>query len=298
MTVPAGGDLVCTYSANLPDNATRTNTATAVAYTVTYSDTASIDFSGVDPTNVTDDCATVDDTLQGVLGTPCETTTYTYERTVGPYSTCGDFTVDNTATVTAEDSGDTDSDSESILVHVVGCGGGCTPGFWQGGVGVTLWNTTPDPDWTSHGGAGTNPFKTTDKFNSFFLPTGNNTVDNMTMLQIVGTGGTNVWARKAARDLIAAYLNSSFGTLNYPYTTTTILADWATAVAGGNAGFQAFHDKYSVANQLGCTIGNSVPAAALGPANEASLGLLVAILPFAGLMLFMPGWRRTRRSKV
>jgi len=166
-------------------------------------------------------------------------------------------TVTNTVTATgAFNDPESTSASDTATATVVGqnCGGGCTPGFWQGGLGVTLWNQINDPDWVSHGGAGFNPFVTTDTFTSFFLSSGNTTVDNMTMLQIVGSGGTNSWPRKAARDLIAAYLNASFGSLNYPYSTATILADWATAVAGGNAGFQAFHLKYSVANQLGCTI--------------------------------------------
>ena len=131
---------------------------------------------------------------------------------------------------------------------------GCTPGFWQGGLGSTLWNTANDPDWTAAGGAGTNPFITTQTFVSFFPSSGSATVDDMQMIEIVGTGGTNSWARKAARDLIAAYLNASFG-LDYPYDTATILADWNTAVAGGTAGFETFHAKYSAANELGCPIG-------------------------------------------
>ena len=130
---------------------------------------------------------------------------------------------------------------------------GCTPGFWQGGVGIQLWNTVADPDWTAHGGVGTNPFIQSQTFVSFFPSSGNATVDNMTMIQIVGSGGTNVWERKAARDLIAAYLNASFG-IDYPYDTATILADWNTAVAGGTAGFKAFHTKYDTANNLGCPL--------------------------------------------
>jgi uncharacterized repeat protein (TIGR01451 family) len=148
----------------------------------------------------------------------------------------------------------TASASASATVTGHPCGGGCTPGFWQGGLGITLWNDPiPDPDWAAHGGDGTNPFVTTDQFTSFFLASGSSWVDSHTMIQIVGSGGGSTWARKAARDLIAAYLNASFG-IGYPYDTTTILADWADAVAAGNTGFQAFHEKYGTANQLGCTI--------------------------------------------
>jgi hypothetical protein len=85
--------------------------------------------------------------------------------------------------------------------------------------------------------------------------------------------------------------------LNFP-TTSEILTDWANAVAQGTSGFQAFHLKYSALNQLGCTIGQAQPAATIRQAGGTDLGLLLAIAPFMGLMLFMPGWRRTRRSEA
>ena len=195
---------------------------------------------------------------------------------------------------------DATSASDTATATVVGqpCGQGCTPGFWQGGLGVTLWDTVNDPDWVSHGGAGTNPFVTTDLFSSGpWGPSGISSIDNKTMLQLVGTGGGSSWPRKAARDLIAAYLNASFG-INYPYTLQEILDAWAQAVIDGTSGFQDFHATFGAANQLGCPIGSSAPAAAYAPAGGASLGLLVVMLPFMGLMLAMPGWRRTRRSKV
>src|SRR5207249_4894157 len=47
---------------------------------------------------------------------------------------------------------------------------GCTPGFWQGGVGSQLWNQVNDPDWTRRGGVGTNPFIQSTLFNSYFTP--------------------------------------------------------------------------------------------------------------------------------
>jgi hypothetical protein len=64
----------------------------------------------------------VTDSLKGSLGTICETTTFNYSRTVGPYFDCDDYTVNNTAKVTEVDSGDYDTDSASVLIHVVGCG--------------------------------------------------------------------------------------------------------------------------------------------------------------------------------
>ena len=162
---------------------------------------------------------------------------------------------------------------------------GCTPGFWQGGLGATLWNALNDPQWTAAGGAGTNPFVTTDAFASFFPSSGDATIDGLRMIDIVGTGGGDSWVRKAARDLIAAYLNASFG-IDYPYTTATILADWNTAVAGGTAGFQTFHAKYSVANELGCPIGAPVS----GGLSLASL--VPAVLAVGGGRLIRSRWRR------
>jgi MYXO-CTERM domain-containing protein len=130
-----------------------------------------------------------------------------------------------------------------------------------------------DGDWVDAGGDGSNPFLTTDPFEEGpWGPTGNSTIDNMTMLEIVGSGGTNNWLRKGARDLIAAYLNASFG-LNYPYDTATILADWA-ALSGSVSGLQTFHAKYSAANELGCPIG----APALLVSDGSTGGFLPALL--------------------
>jgi len=187
------------------------------------------------------------------------------------------------------------SDTAEADVTSHACGQGCTPGFWQGGFGVNLWNEPNDPQWA---GALAQPYVTTDLFSSGpWGPSGISSIDNKTMLQLVGTGGGSSWPRKAARDLVAAYLNASYLGGAYPYDLTTILNDWATAVSQGTSGFQTFHSIYSAANQLGCPIGASAPAAAVGPAGGSTLGLLVAMVPFMGLMLTMPGWRR-RRSEA
>ena len=267
-SLAAGGDLVCTYDADLPDATSRTNTATATRQNYDYdyqlnatadgttdvSGNANVTFSS-DPSEEVDECVDVTDTYAGALGTVCVgdtlPATFNYTRTVSFSSAeCGDHTVDNTATITTNDTATTADDDWSVLVHVL-CPFGCTPGFWQGGVGEDLWDTFHDPDWTAAGGLGFNPFVTTDVFTSFFTPTGNATVDGMTMLGIVGSGGGTSWEQKAARDLIAAYLNASFG-FGYPYSTATILADWATAVSSGD--FAAFHTKYAAANELGCPL--------------------------------------------
>ena len=129
---------------------------------------------------------------------------------------------------------------------------GCTPGFWQGGIGSTLWNTANDPDWTAHGGAGTNPFTTSTLFNSFFTPWSGEA--GKTMLDLVGTGGGSAAADKAARVVVAEYLNAAFG-LQTPYTTTQVAQMWTNAVAAGtDAAFTDVFNKLTAATTLGCPI--------------------------------------------
>jgi len=134
---------------------------------------------------------------------------------------------------------------------------GCTPGFWQGGLGSTLWNTTNDPQWASHGGAGTNPFTTTTPFDSFFTPyhgTSLGTTAGKTMLDFVGSGGGPKPAEKAARMVVAAYLNAAFG-LDFPYSTSDIVSMWNAAVAAHtSASFTNVFNLLGAANNLGCPI--------------------------------------------
>jgi hypothetical protein len=212
-------------------------------------------------------------------------------------------TVINTATASgAFDDPASTTASASASATVIGhnCGQGCTPGFWQGGFGIDLWNEVNDPDWADAGGAGTNPFVTTDLFSSGpWGPSGISSIDGKTMLQLVGSGGGSSWPRKAARDLVAAYLNASFLGTGYPYDTTTILSDWADAVAAGTSGFQAFHLKYAAANELGCPIGKPVLAVAGSATGGSSLALLLLLIPFAGILLVIPSWSRpSRRSEA
>jgi len=118
---------------------------------------------------------------------------------------------------------------------------GCTPGFWgnNGATGaaggVAWWNTASDPQWTSNGGAGSNPFTHTTLFNSFFAPHAR--LAGVTMWDLVnGSGGPDP-ARQAGRQLIAAYLNASFGA--YTFSTTQLRTMWSGAVAGGDPALRA-----------------------------------------------------------
>jgi hypothetical protein len=126
LIVPAGGSLTCTYSSDLPDDATRTNTAMAtqqnhdygsdgaptLAGTTDYSGNASVDFAGATPT-VTGDTADITDG-SGVLADDTNasgSTSYTEEFTCGE----DEGTHDNTAVVTADD-GQTDQDTATVTV--------------------------------------------------------------------------------------------------------------------------------------------------------------------------------------
>jgi hypothetical protein len=147
-SLAAGGTLNCTYSADLPNANSRTNTATATlqnyAYdyqlnatpdgTTDFSGTAGVAF-GTTPADEIDECIDVSDTYAGFLGTVCygdAPKTFTYSRWIGPYDTCGDYTVENTASFVTNDTSATDSDGWTVTVHVP-CVGGCTltPGYWK-----------------------------------------------------------------------------------------------------------------------------------------------------------------------
>ncbi len=126
---------------------------------------------------------------------------------------------------------------------------GYTPGFWQGGSdggqagGQWLWNEVNDPQWVASGGLGTNPYIWTTFFNSFFAPYAG--LADFDMMSLVGTGGGSDDFQKAARSLVAAYLNSSWG-MNYAYDTSDLLAMWAAAVASGD--FLDLHIELDAAN--------------------------------------------------
>jgi len=115
---------------------------------------------------------------------------------------------------------------------------GCTPGFWAnngGGGGVSWWNGTNDAQWSANGGQGANPFSHGTSFNSFFTP--NSSLAGSSMWDIASGGGGSDPAQACARQLVAAYLNASFGG-GYPYTTNQLRTMWTTATGGGTSGLR------------------------------------------------------------
>lgn len=126
---------------------------------------------------------------------------------------------------------------------------GCTPGFWQGGNAVGsaggkwLWDESNDMDWVFSGGVGFNPFVWSTPFNEFFSPV--ESLAGLDMLGLVDGGGGADDSQKAARDLVAAYLNAAWG-MNYPYTTDQLAEMWAGAVDSGD--FLRLHSELDAAN--------------------------------------------------
>lgn len=270
LVVPAGGSLVCTYTTspqNSPDSnpfgALNTATATQQLYdfasngtpsadgTTNYVGTHAIDFTQATVSYV-DEIITLTDTLYGNLGTANalldslpKTFNYSYTYTA-PAGFCGATTVDNTAAFTTNDTSTTGSDSVSVPINVP-CGDGCTPGFWQGGAGAELWDEFEDPEWDAGNYATQfNPFTHDTKFNTFFPAWTLSALDGVEMFDLVDSGGTSVWAIKAARDMVAAYLNESAFPSSFPATSLADLtAMWYAAVNGGDAGLEAFHNLVS-----------------------------------------------------
>ena len=283
VNVPANSFATCSYSATLPDATTRTNTATATLEGEEYSGTADVDFTGVAPTE-TDETVDVTDTHEGFLGQVTATLpspfehTFTYQRIVaGADLLCGENLIENTATFVTTDTGATGSDDADVTITVI-CptGQGCTPGFWQGGVGFTMWDTADDPDFSPPGGN----FGFTHEvlFNDWFTPV--TSLDGLTLIDIVGTGGGNDPARRAARSLVAAYLNALADGVTYDYTTAELEALWTAATGGGPAAFNALHADLDEKNNLGadlCGFPEPEPleASAVGMASIALMASLV-----------------------
>ncbi len=135
-TLAAGKCVECTYSASLPDASNRTNTATVTTSGKVSGGEGSAQVSFADAAiKQVDECASVADSLVGTLGTVCANDglpkVFSYTRTVGPYEACGDYTVENTASLTTDDTDATGSDSWALAIHVPCAGCTLTPGYWK-----------------------------------------------------------------------------------------------------------------------------------------------------------------------
>jgi uncharacterized repeat protein (TIGR01451 family) len=222
-----------------------------VEYTCTITNTSSADSPNLildslidvrNPGNVTTDLEPAANAQGCDVLTPGEVCTVTYT-----FTTTAQGIVTNEVTAHYHPDGFPNdiSDSATCTVEVQG-GEGCTPGFWQGGAGSQLWDEANDPDWD---GNGTNPFTHDTLFNSFFTLHAN--LAGLTMFDIVGTGGGSDPVRKAARDVVAAYLNASYG-VDIGLTTDDIEDLWTDAVT--NETFDELHALLSALNERECPL--------------------------------------------
>jgi hypothetical protein len=101
-----------------------------------------------------------------------------------------------------------------------------------------------DPDWD---GVLAQPYHAGAVFNQFFTPY--QPFNNATMLDMVRRGGGSPAAR-AARDVVAAYLNSARFGAAFPYSGAQIAAMWADAVSNGT--FQELHTLLGPINEGLC----------------------------------------------
>jgi hypothetical protein len=111
-----------------------------------------------------------------------------------------------------------------------------------------LWDLPNDAQWAV-GCGGTSPFKSSDPFcgaplNLFDC---HPDVQDSTMKALLCTGGGSNWAQKAARDVIAAYLNASCGEVAFGMTPSAVAALWNAAVAGGIT-FESVHNTLAALN--------------------------------------------------
>jgi hypothetical protein len=256
--VPAESSAQCTYSKSLPGANDQTNTATATLFSNDVTGSADVDFSTAVVTEI-DETATLSDPEvpaadgQTVIADGFFTSgTLTY--------TCGETTtIVNTGDLTEDDSGQLRQDSAQITITCIPPDEGLTPGFWQGGDGLPLWDEPNDPQFTPAGG---NPFYAGQLWEDQPVLSTDGcpglSICDKTLLQIVGSGGGSDWVHKAARDAIAAVLNSAHANVNYAAGISEIQSDWAAALGvylassgTDTSGLEAFHAKYSAFNELG-----------------------------------------------
>lgn len=151
--VPAGGSLTCAYSGNLPDNTTRTNTATATLQNFAFADNGTPSFSGTtdfsgsanisfgDPSTEIDACATITDSnpaFAAIFGDgvgACGQSVFNYVEDVqfSAPDNCGPQILTNMAVVTGDNTGTVYASDNCSIYFDVRCEFGCTlsSGYWK-----------------------------------------------------------------------------------------------------------------------------------------------------------------------
>ena len=241
-----GGALNCSYSASLPNGDPRTAQmhATTTDGGGRFVQTP-FSFSNAAMTEI-DECVLVTDSQAGTLGTVCVgdvPKTFTYTKTIGPYSECGPRKIDNTSVFKTNDTGATGSDDAQVDVDVV-CrppgGEGCTPGFWknhpQAWVGFT-------------------PNQTLESVFDVPDASGLDTVSLRAALGFPGGSGTVGASRILLRAAVAAALNSASPAVDYPLTTAEVIAQVNAALASADRStILALATQLDTSNNLGCPL--------------------------------------------
>ena len=131
---------------------------------------------------------------------------------------------------------------------------GCSPDFWQGSIGSHLWNSADDPVFEPGGG---NPYSHDSLFNAIFMDM--DVLDGLTMFDLVSSDGGRSDVHRAARSLVAAYLNASHDEVFYAISTIELKQMWIAAVfafddGGTDAAFLELHTLLDANNRLGCAL--------------------------------------------
>ena len=157
---------------------------------------------------------------------------------------CGHTTVvENTARVTAGDSGDSETDSESVTVTTPDCEEtppdfqGCTPGYWKQQQHFGSWiGYVPT-------GASASKYNTVFGVNLFSA--------NTTLLDALGAGGGGL--KRFGRHSTAALLSASNDEVSYGMSAAQVILAVQNAVASGN--MDAVADDFERRNERQCPLG-------------------------------------------
>jgi hypothetical protein len=132
---------------------------------------------------------------------------------------------------------------KNVLVEVCQSSSGCTPGFWKNH--HSQWSPSGySPSQKFKDAFGLSPSKVVK------IKIGTKTINDPTLGQAIQAtgGGFNALARHS----VAALLNSA-SNINYPLTTTQVIAEFNAAYASGN--YEATKDRFAEFNELGCPFG-------------------------------------------
>ena len=152
--------------------------------------------------------------------------------------------IENTATLTEDDSGTERTASASVTVTTPACTPppsyqGCTPGYWKQRHHFGNWvGYVPT-------GSGASLYNTV--FGVSLFPA------DRTLLQALGTGGGG--ASRLGRHSTAALLNSANGSVAYGMTPAQVIAAVQAAVASGD--YDTAADHFEDLNERGCPLGRA-----------------------------------------